>query len=245
MAQGRQIREIIFFRKPPFLHTKSKNPRLHLGFYYLFAKGPPMAMIMTMSPFRVGKSPWRGHLWMVCCLEWPPSPVDDCHMTSSVDAFEFKSVASTSSRYVFESRHQRAHHNISDELEPSLTTLTFVLRDLARLTRWSATERWKTYSKSTGVTGGTFGRTQDESFGLGGWCRQSHDRVTSKRFEQAIDDHPISWKTKQEHRETKRGTLDCHILSWRWIMVTEALRSEVRTKIYRLSRDHLKRRRCV
>jgi len=28
-------------------------------------------------------------------------------------------------------------------------------------------------------------------------------------------------------------------------MVTEALRSEVRTKIYRLSRDHLKRRRCV
>ena len=28
---------------------------------YLFAKGPPMAMIMTMSPFRVGKSPWRGH----------------------------------------------------------------------------------------------------------------------------------------------------------------------------------------
>jgi len=24
---------------------------------YLFAKGPPMAMIMTMSPFRVGKSP--------------------------------------------------------------------------------------------------------------------------------------------------------------------------------------------
>ena len=184
-------------------------------------------------------------LWMVCCLEWPPSPVDDCHMTWSVDAFEFKSVASTSSRYVFESRHQRAHHNISDELEPSLTTLTFVLRDLAHLTRWSATERWKTYSKSTGVTGGTFGRTQDESFGLGGWCRQSHDRVTSKRFEQAIDDHPISWKTKQEHRETKRGTLDCHILSWRWIMVTEALRSEVRTKIYRLSRDHLKRRRCV
>ena len=38
-------------------------------------------------------------------------------------------------------------------------------------------------------------------------------RVTSKRFEQAIDDHPISWKTKQEHRETKHGTLDCHILS--------------------------------
>ena len=38
-------------------------------------------------------------------------------------------------------------------------------------------------------------------------------RVTSKRFEQAIDDHPTSWKTKQEHRETKRGTLEWCLLA--------------------------------
>ena len=41
-----------------------------------------------------------------------------CHMTSSVNTFEVKSVASTSSRYGVESRHQQAQHNISDKLEP-------------------------------------------------------------------------------------------------------------------------------
>ena len=45
-------------------------------------------------------------------------------MTSSVDAFEFKSIASTSSRYGVESRHQRAQLNISDELEPSPSVLS-------------------------------------------------------------------------------------------------------------------------
>ena len=54
------------------------------------------------------------------------------------------------------------------------------------------------------------------------WCRQSHDRVTSKRFDKRSTTILPRGKTKQEHRETKRGTLDCHILSCCWLMFTEA-----------------------
>ena len=47
----------------------------------------------------------------------------------------------------------------------------------------------------------------------GGWCRQSHDRVTSKRFDKRSTTILPRGKTKQEHRETKRGTLEWCLLA--------------------------------
>ena len=43
--------------------------------------------------------------------------------------------------------------------------------------------------------------------------RIPHPTTLSKRHEQAIDDYPTSWKTKQEHRKTKRGTLEWCLLA--------------------------------
>ena len=45
------------------------------------------------------------------------------------------------------------------------------------------------------------------------WCRQSHDRVTSKRFDKRSTTILPRGKTKQEHRETKRGTLEWCLLA--------------------------------
>ena len=61
---------IIYNQTPKFKDLGFKNPNSYVKSPliliilpknmlrdYLFDKGPPMAMIMTMSPFRVGKSP--------------------------------------------------------------------------------------------------------------------------------------------------------------------------------------------
>ena len=165
-----------------------------------------------------------------------PCIIDDCHMTSSVDAFEFKSIASTSSRYGVESRHQRAQHNISDELEPSPSVLSCkvawssasysVKHDFKIENTLQVDWRHERYSSlNSRWIVGTW------------WVMQT---ITRPRHEQAFDDHPTSWKIKQEHREMTCGTLDWHVLSCCWFMLTEKLarsRTNKKLRSSKVSRD--------
>ena len=58
--------------------------------------------------------------------------------------------------------------------------------------------------------------------------------ITRPRHEQAFFNHHTSWKIKQEHRETTRGTLDWHVLSWHWIMLPEKIARSGTNKKFRV-----------